>query len=681
MQEIIGKGSYGTVCAAVDNLTGEKVAIKRIQNVFDNVADATRILREIILLRLLKHPDVVEVKHIMLPPDPRNFKDVYVVFELLESDLHTVIGANDDLTADHHKVFLYQLLRGLTFVHERGVLHRDLKPKNILANSNCKLKICDFGLARPFLGGETLTAWTDYVATRWYRAPELCGCFYGCYSQAVDIWSIGCMFAETLLGKPLFPGRDAVSQLHLITDLVGKPPAAVISRISNQKARNFLHELPNKPPRQFEHKFRNADPQALDLLKQLLAFDPSDRPTAAQALEHPYFKGLPTVASADCPPISSQQFEFEQHQLTEQDVRNLIYIEVGSDGWGECQLELGRDGWRGGVRLLVWCGRRGEACEGKGGWGVEALLLEGPIPISSQKALFLTAPSLPSRCCRRSTTTPMCWPSTVLAAVACPCRCTSTMPTWTTSRGSSSWCVPGACQQLRQQRGEEGYSQPGQLLRGCVRGPGEGCCWIRLVEERHGLLTPVHSVLCDNDAFCCRSRIGATLTTRPAAITLPGRGSLAPRRPCSRLPLACSPPGPCSSSCTPTGRGTLCSSSSSRRTTATTTRPRTTTTSLQRRRTQRGSTRRQWQRRRRGATPTLHRRTTPFLRPLPASTMRTPALTPAATFWPRSADATAPPLREALQRHHDQQMMMTQYQRDEQQQDSNSDSGGSSSRR
>ncbi len=99
VQEVIGKGSYGTVCAAIDNITGEKVAIKRIQNVFDNVADATRILREIKLLRLLKHPDVVDIKHIMLPPDPRNFKDIYVVFELMESDLHTVIGANDDLTA------------------------------------------------------------------------------------------------------------------------------------------------------------------------------------------------------------------------------------------------------------------------------------------------------------------------------------------------------------------------------------------------------------------------------------------------------------------------------------------------------------------------------------------------------------------------------------------------------
>ena len=104
VQEVIGKGSYGIVCAALDNLTGQRVAIKRIQNVFEHVADATRILREIKLLRILKHPDVVEIKHIMLPPDPRTYKDIYVVFELMESDLHTVIGANDDLTPDHHKV-------------------------------------------------------------------------------------------------------------------------------------------------------------------------------------------------------------------------------------------------------------------------------------------------------------------------------------------------------------------------------------------------------------------------------------------------------------------------------------------------------------------------------------------------------------------------------------------------
>lgn len=153
-----------------------------------------------------------------------------------------VIEANDDLSADHHKVLLYQLLRGLHFIHAAGVLHRDLKPKNILANSNCKVKICDLGLARPLLqSAPTSTCWTDYIATRWYRAPELCGCFYGCYTQAVDVWGIGCIFAEMLLGKPLFPGgRDPVSQLQLITDLLGKPSASTISRISNRNARAFL---------------------------------------------------------------------------------------------------------------------------------------------------------------------------------------------------------------------------------------------------------------------------------------------------------------------------------------------------------------------------------------------------------------------------------------------------------
>uniref|UniRef100_A0A0D3DQ55 mitogen-activated protein kinase n=1 Tax=Brassica oleracea var. oleracea TaxID=109376 RepID=A0A0D3DQ55_BRAOL len=179
VQEVVGKGSYGVVASALDTHTGERVAIKKINDVFDHVSDATRILREIKLLRLLRHPDVVEIKHIMLPPSRREFCDIYVVFELMESDLHQVIKANDDLTPEHYQFFLYQLLRGLKYVHAANVFHRDLKPKNILANADCKLKICDFGLARvSFNDALTAIFWTDYVATRWYRAPELCGSFF-----------------------------------------------------------------------------------------------------------------------------------------------------------------------------------------------------------------------------------------------------------------------------------------------------------------------------------------------------------------------------------------------------------------------------------------------------------------------------------------------------------------------
>lgn len=120
--EIIGKGSYGVVCAAVDTQTGEKVAIKKITNIFEHSSDAIRILREIKLLRLLRHPDIVEIKRIMMPPSRREFKDIYVVFELMESDLHQVIKANDDLTHEHHRFFLYQMLRALKYMHTGKLL-------------------------------------------------------------------------------------------------------------------------------------------------------------------------------------------------------------------------------------------------------------------------------------------------------------------------------------------------------------------------------------------------------------------------------------------------------------------------------------------------------------------------------------------------------------------------------
>uniref|UniRef100_A0A803QF14 mitogen-activated protein kinase n=1 Tax=Cannabis sativa TaxID=3483 RepID=A0A803QF14_CANSA len=278
IQEMVGKGSYGVVASAIDTHTGEKVAIKKIKDVFEHVSDATRILREIKLLRLLHHPDIVEIKHIMLPPCRREFKDIYVVFELMESDLHHVIKANDDLTPEHHQFFLYQLLRALKFIHTANVFHRDLKPKNILANADCKLKICDFGLARAaFNDAPSTVFWTDYVATRWYRAPELCGSFFSKYTHAIDIWSIGCIFAEMLTGKPLFPGKNVVNQLDLITDLTGTPSEESIAR----------------------------------------------------ALADPYFFGLANLENEPSrQPISKLEFDFERTKLIKDDVRELIYREI-----------------------------------------------------------------------------------------------------------------------------------------------------------------------------------------------------------------------------------------------------------------------------------------------------------------------------------------------------------------
>jgi serine/threonine protein kinase len=141
IQEVVGKGSYGVVCSATDSQTGEKVAIKKIKDIFEHTSDAARILREIKLLRMLRHPDIVEIKHIMLPPSKKDFKDIYVVFELMDTDLHQVIKANDDLTKEHHQFFLYQMLRALKYIHTANVYHRDLKPKKYI--SKCKLQAQD----------------------------------------------------------------------------------------------------------------------------------------------------------------------------------------------------------------------------------------------------------------------------------------------------------------------------------------------------------------------------------------------------------------------------------------------------------------------------------------------------------------------------------------------------------
>ncbi|XP_045820147.1 mitogen-activated protein kinase 9-like isoform X1 [Trifolium pratense] len=330
VQEIIGKGSYGVVCSAIDIHTAEKVAIKKINDVFEHVSDATRILREIKLLRLLRHPDIVEIRHIMLPPSRREFRDIYVVFELMESDLHQVIKANDDLTPEHHQFFLYQLLRGLKYIHSANVFHRDLKPKNILANADCKLKICDFGLARvSFNDAPSAIFWTDYVATRWYRAPELCGSFFSKYTPGIDIWSIGCIFAEMLTGRPLFPGKNVVHQLDIMTDLLGTPPPESIARIRNEKARRYLNSMRKKQPVPFSQKFPNIDPLALRILERLLAFDPKNRPSAEEALSDPYFHGLSNIdREPSTHAISKLEFEFERRKVNKDDVRELIYREI-----------------------------------------------------------------------------------------------------------------------------------------------------------------------------------------------------------------------------------------------------------------------------------------------------------------------------------------------------------------
>uniref|UniRef100_A0A7N0R894 Protein kinase domain-containing protein n=1 Tax=Kalanchoe fedtschenkoi TaxID=63787 RepID=A0A7N0R894_KALFE len=318
----VGRGACGMVCAALNSESREEVAIKKVGNAFDNRIDAKRTLREIKLLRHMNHENVIAIKDVIRPPRKENFNDVYIVYDLMDTDLHQIIRSNQHLTHDHCRYFVYQILRGLKYVHSANVLHRDLKPSNLLVNANCDLKIGDFGLARTTSETDFMT---EYVVTRWYRAPEL---LLNCseYTAAIDIWSVGCILGEIMTRRPLFPGRDYVDQLKQVTELIGSPDDSSLGFLRSDNARRYVRQLPQYPKQQFSTRFPSMSAQAIDLLEKMLVFDPEKRVTAEEALSHPYLAPFHDLSVEPvCP--RAFVFDFEQSSLTEEDIKELIWKE------------------------------------------------------------------------------------------------------------------------------------------------------------------------------------------------------------------------------------------------------------------------------------------------------------------------------------------------------------------
>ncbi|KAJ0416625.1 kinase-like domain-containing protein [Aspergillus carlsbadensis] len=247
-------------------------------------------------------------------------EDVYLVTELLGTDLHRLLSAKP-LEGKFAQYFTYQILRGLKYIHSAGVIHRDLKPGNILITENCDLKICDFGLAR--LQEPQMTG---YVSTRYYRAPEIMLTWQR-YGKKVDMWSVGCIVAEMLLGRPLFPGTDHINQFYLITELLGNPPDEVIERITTKNTRRMMQSLQKFKPRPLREVFPAADDEAINLLEKLLVFDPDQRYSAEQGLKHPYM--TPYHDPMD-EPVATEKFDwsFNDAELPRETWKIMIYSEV-----------------------------------------------------------------------------------------------------------------------------------------------------------------------------------------------------------------------------------------------------------------------------------------------------------------------------------------------------------------
>jgi len=284
----LGKGAYGIVWKAIDKKYKQTVAVKKVFDAFHNATDAQRTYREVIFLQELNgHENIIRLRNII---KAENNKDLYLVFDHMEADLHHVIRANI-LEEIHKQYVVYQLLKGMKYIHSADLIHRDLKPSNILINSDCQIKLADFGLARSVASTaeDTNIKLTDYVATRWYRAPEI---LLGStkYSKAVDMWSVGCILAELIVGKAIFQGTSTLNQIEKVLELIGKPKPEDIDSVESPHAATILSSINVTKKKSFQSFFANASELALDFLRKLLVFNPNNRLTVEEALKHKYLE-------------------------------------------------------------------------------------------------------------------------------------------------------------------------------------------------------------------------------------------------------------------------------------------------------------------------------------------------------------------------------------------------------
>lgn len=331
--QTLGKGAYGEVFLCTDSKDGSQVAVKTIRDFARDPLFGKRILREIRILAVLEHPNLLKLVDLLPGSAGPDINDVYILMPYMHLDLHKVIyKTKTALSEAHRQAFSCQILRGLKYLHSAGVVHRDLKPSNILVNKDCTLRIADLGLARGRSGADEEL--TDYVVTRWYRAPELMLLPSG-YFEAVDLWSVGCIHVELMKRKPLFPGENHVDMLRRVAGVIGFCRERDLAWCGKHlsEVQNFVDTLgvPNWPMGSAEDPLESrlgpeASETCIDFVRQLLMFDPTKRISAGEALAHRYLIHLADPAGET---VAQEQFawDFDNFEATKKALQERIFLE------------------------------------------------------------------------------------------------------------------------------------------------------------------------------------------------------------------------------------------------------------------------------------------------------------------------------------------------------------------
>ncbi|KAI9293258.1 Pkinase-domain-containing protein [Neoconidiobolus thromboides FSU 785] len=283
----VGNGSFGVVYHARISETNEEVAIKKV------LQDKRFKNRELQIMRLINHPNIVDLKYYFYTNGKK--KDEIYLSLILEFMPETIYRASRNFVRARElmplilvKLYTYQIVRSLIYIHSMGICHRDIKPQNILLDAKSGvLKLCDFGSAKVLTKGEPNVA---YICSRYYRAPEL---VFGAtaYTTKIDVWSTGCVMAELMLGRPLFPGDTGLDQLIEIIKVLGTPTHEQVMAMNPNYLEHRFPQIQRKPFSRVLSNYPNAN-LAFDLLEKMLVYDPKERISAVEALAHPFFDEL-----------------------------------------------------------------------------------------------------------------------------------------------------------------------------------------------------------------------------------------------------------------------------------------------------------------------------------------------------------------------------------------------------